>query len=121
VGQELIALESNKMKKPCFWVREERQAKAEVDFILQHQSQVIPVEVKAGKTGTLRSLHQFIALSGKEYAVRLYSGPLSLEEIITTPGKKFKLLNLPYFLSSKIYEYIEALVTGELRIKHRHV
>jgi len=42
---------------------EKRQSTAEIDFILQYEKYIIPVEVKLGKTGTLRSLHQFINLS----------------------------------------------------------
>jgi predicted AAA+ superfamily ATPase len=33
---------------------------AEVDYVIQHENQVIPIEVKAGTTGTLRSLHEFM-------------------------------------------------------------
>ena len=68
---------------------------------------VIPVEVKAGKSGTLKSLHQFMNMSDHKYAVRLYSGNLEISEVKTTEGKEYKLLNLPYFLAGKIHEYLD--------------
>ena len=39
------------------WMRESAGASSEVDYIMQHKSRVIPIEVKAGTTGTLKSLH----------------------------------------------------------------
>ena len=68
---------------------------------------VIPVEVKAGKAGTLRSLHQFIDCSPCRHAVRLYAGPLGLQRAATPAGTPFRLLNLPYFLTSKLHDYID--------------
>lgn len=107
VGQELLAMDMNRLKKIPFWVREEKQSNAEVDFVVPFQHLVIPVEVKAGKTGTLRSLHQYIERSPHPYAVRLYAGPLQPSEAVTPGGKPYKLLNLPYFLAGKINDYLQ--------------
>ncbi|WP_394698524.1 DUF4143 domain-containing protein [uncultured Desulfobacter sp.] len=43
-----------------YWCREKRQASSEVDFVIHKGIRIIPVEVKAGKTGTLKSLHVFL-------------------------------------------------------------
>ena len=107
VGQELICMEPNTRKKQCFWVRQKTQSAAEVDFLLPHAGSVIPVEVKAGKAGRLRSLHQFIDRSPCRLAVRLYAGPLELHAAETPAGVRYQLLNLPYFLTSRLREYIE--------------
>ncbi|NIA30840.1 MAG: hypothetical protein GWP06_13120 [Actinobacteria bacterium] len=72
------------------------------------------MEVKAGKTGVLRSLHQFVQRSDHPYAVRMYKGKLEIVENSTPAGKPYKLLNLPYFLSGKIKEYIEWFMTDPL-------
>ncbi len=106
VAQELICLDPNTRKKHCFWTREKTQSAAEVDFLLLGGGNVIPVEVKAGKAGTLRSLHQFIDGSMCRHAVRLYAGPLDLQQIRTAAGTPFELLNMPYFLTSQIHKYI---------------
>jgi predicted AAA+ superfamily ATPase len=110
VGQELMAMNMKTSRKISFWVREKRQSSAEVDFIVPYGRHLIPVEVKAGKAGTLRSLHQFIDKADHPYAVRLYAGPLETIHIKTPKGKPFTLLNMPYFLSGKIKEYIEWMI-----------
>ena len=110
VGQELIAAASNTRKKQCFWVREKSQAQAEVDFLVQYKGLVVPVEVKSGKTGRLRSLFQFMDRCPHPYAVRLYAGPLEIQQAKTLTGKKFFLLNMPYFLASLIQQYLDWMV-----------
>ncbi|MCP4213356.1 MAG: ATP-binding protein [bacterium] len=107
VGQELMALDMNSPKKVSFWVREQKQANSEVDFVVPYKHYLVPLEVKAGKTGSLRSLHQFVKRSPHAYAVRLYAGPFRLEEAVTPDGKSYKLLNLPYFLAGRIFDYIQ--------------
>ncbi len=107
VGQELISIETNSRKKQCFWAREKSQSRAEVDFIIQHKGRVIPIEVKSGKTGRLRSLHQFMNRSPHEIAVRMYAGPLEIQRLSTPDGKTFQLLNMPYFLASVIHDYLD--------------
>lgn len=39
------------------WIREAKNSNAEVDYVLQVGTRIVPVEVKAGATGRLRSLH----------------------------------------------------------------
>jgi predicted AAA+ superfamily ATPase len=107
VGQELIAAEPNTRKKQCFWVRGKSNAQAEVDFLIQHRDHVVPVEVKSGKTGRLRSLFLFMDRCPHHFAIRMYAGPLEIQRVNTLTGKKFYLLNLPYFLSPAVHEYLE--------------
>jgi predicted AAA+ superfamily ATPase len=106
-GQELLASDILVSKKPTFWVREKKQSSAEVDFVFQFDRYIIPLEIKAGKSGTLRSLHQFMNRCDHTYAVRMYSGPISIEKTKTPEGKYFYLLNLPYFLTGKISDYMK--------------
>ncbi len=112
-GQELMALDMDKPKKISFWVREQKQSNAEVDFVVQFREYVVPVEVKAGKSGSLRSLHQFMDRAPHPYAVRLYAGPLQKTESSTPGGKSYKLLNLPYFLAGKINDYLHWFIEGK--------
>jgi len=51
-GQELLAVNAGNPNKPVFWIREKRQSTAEVDFIVQFENHLVPVEVKSGKSGT---------------------------------------------------------------------
>jgi len=110
VMQELIAHDSRSNQAPHFWVREKRQSTAEVDVIMQQGSRVIPVEVKSGGTGTLKSLHQFMKKASHDFAVRLYAGEFAIIDSETTEGKKFRLMNVPYYLAGKIYDYIDFFI-----------
>jgi len=102
-----LPLQFYKRSWPAFWIREKRQSTAEVDFILQFENHLVPIEVKSGKSGTLRSLHQFIDLSDCKWAIRLYAGNISKETAISPGGKHCTMLNLPYFLAGMVHQYIE--------------
>ena len=110
VGQELQTLSSSVLFTLNFWVREKTGTSAEVDFIVQHQGKIFPLEVKSGATGRLRSLFQFIDQSPHPYAVRVYSGKLKMEKGKTPHGTPFVLLNLPFFLVHKLPGYLDWIV-----------
>jgi len=107
ITQELISLNDFTDKKPLFWVREKKQSDAEVDIVLQHKNLVIPIEIKSGSTGSLKSLHQFINASPHPYAIRIYGGEFKIEKTKTPSGKEYILMNLPYYLGTVIHHYIE--------------
>lgn len=107
VGQELLACETSPLYKLNFWTREKKQSTAEIDYIIKFNNLIIPVEVKSGPTGRLRSLHQFIDRSKHNFAIRIYSGKLQTDKLTTINGKGFILLNLPFYLTGSIYKYIE--------------
>jgi len=108
-GQELLCFSDSVLFRLNYWTRENKNATSEVDFIWPYGNQLIPVEVKAGKAGKLRSLHQFIDRAPHALAVRVYSGRLSLEKTRTISGKEFSLLNLPFYLINKLPEYVRLM------------
>ena len=59
VAQELRLIQDQ--GKLYFWQRMEKSSTAEVDFLAVKQGNVIPIEVKSGAAGRLRSLHLFLA------------------------------------------------------------
>ena len=69
----------------------------EVDFIIQHDSQVIPVEVKSGHNSKLRSLHLFMDEVEHQTAVRIWTGKFSIDKVTTPKGKSFNLYNVPFY------------------------
>lgn len=113
IMQELISLSSQTNHKPNFWVRQKKQSNAEVDIVFAYKSMVIPIEIKSGSTGTLRSLHQFIEAAEHPYAIRMYSGAFGVERAVTPGGKPYILMNLPYYLGTKLPRYIEWFVNTE--------
>jgi predicted AAA+ superfamily ATPase len=106
-GQELLAFQTNSLSNLHFWVREKKESSAEVDFLFQYKGKLIPIEVKSGSVGRLKSLHLYMDLAPHQMAVRFYSGELSISTITTPAGKNYKLLNLPYFLVSQIEHYLD--------------
>ncbi|MBT3804502.1 MAG: ATP-binding protein [Desulfobacula sp.] len=113
VGQELIAVETSPLFKLYFWNREKKQSNAEVDYLIQYEGLLIPVEVKSAATGRLRSLHQFIDRAPHKYAVRIYSGKLEINQIKTLNGKEFLLLNLPFYLTGSIAGYLKWMISND--------
>ncbi|MBN2777568.1 MAG: ATP-binding protein [Bacteroidales bacterium] len=110
VSQEIISTQNDPHFKPHFWVREKKESNAEVDLIFHYKSLIIPIEIKSGKQGTLRSLHQFIEMSPHPYAIRMYAGKFNVTESVTPSGKKYFLMNLPYYLGTQIAVYVEYFV-----------
>jgi len=112
ITQELISLTSSNNKVPYFWIRDKKQSSSEVDLVYTYKSKVIPIEIKSGKVGTLRSLHQFIDRSNHPYAMRIYAGEYNVTETKTPGGTSYRLINLPYFLGTKIPDYVQYFVNN---------
>jgi predicted AAA+ superfamily ATPase len=106
IGQHLLYSEPP-YREPslCYWARESRGSSAELDYVLEHRGRVIPVEVKAGKSGTLRSLHAFVNENGSPLALRFNADPPSLLEAPLEASDRgagtFKLLSLPFYLAGQ--------------------
>ncbi len=106
VGQELLASQYNALSRLNFWVREKATSSAEVDFIWPFEGKLIPIEVKSGTEGKLKSLHLYMDLVSHQMAVRFYAGEILITEAVTPEGKKYHLLNLPYYLASQTERYL---------------
>ncbi len=72
-----------------YWTREKSQSKAEVDFLIQLGNKVLPIEVKSGKTGTLKSLHLYMESKHLHTALRFSTNRPAIEEMngIAPPGQ----------------------------------
>jgi len=110
VGQELLSFQSLSLQKLHFWVRHKKQSDAEIDFIYPYQSKLIPIEVKSGPKGHLKSLHVFLDQSSIHFAIRFYAGSLQIDKLRTGDGKAFYLLSLPYFLATRLEAYVDWLI-----------
>jgi predicted AAA+ superfamily ATPase len=110
VGQELLATHFNVLFTLSFWVRQKKDASAEVDYVLDVDGNLVPIEVKSGAIGKLRSLHLYMEAAPHTFAVRLYSGNLKLDNVRTPGGKQFTLLSLPYFLAAQTEQYVRWMI-----------
>jgi len=113
--QELMAQHHLPSYKPHFWVREKINSQAKVDLLYQYQQFIIPIEVKSGATGTLRSLFQFMDACDHSFAIRILGNQYSIDQLQTSNGKPFLLMNLPYYLGTKIPEYAAYLVQMDIK------
>jgi hypothetical protein len=98
------------MFKLSFWVRDKKESAAEVDYIYAFKGLLIPVEVKSGHVGKLRSLHQFMDAAPHRFAVRVWQGKSTIETARTISGKEFTLINLPLYLVHRIGKELEKVI-----------
>lgn len=101
-GQHLLS-ESEFYEKPelYYWAREKKNSSAEVDYVTASGRNIIPVEIKAGKTGSLKSLHMFLRTKEKAFGIRFNMDLPSLTENVTGlsgENVEYKLLSLPLYL-----------------------
>lgn len=94
-----------------YWARDEKGASAEIDYIIQYGSKIIPIEVKAGSTGSLKSLHLYMGLKKLPLAVRIYSGlPNKTNmQIKDRSGEiiEYKLISIPFYAVNQIYRLLD--------------
>ena len=114
VGQELRACRPFNQEPALFtWIREAKNSNAEVDYVLQVGTRIVPVDVKAGATGRLRSLHMMVSEKKLDLAVRVSSEPMLLNEVATAlpigTAQTFTLLSVPFYLVSKLSRLIAEL------------
>lgn len=114
-GQEILAGKFNILSSLNFWVREKNTSTAEVDYVYAYEGKLIPIEVKSGKEGTLKSLHLFMEQANHAFAVRIYGGKLTITEVKTEIGKQYQLLNLPYYLISQLDGYLSLFTKGTFK------
>ncbi|MCL2219280.1 MAG: ATP-binding protein [Chitinispirillia bacterium] len=71
VGLELKkALADTLQNDLFFWSRETPKSNAEVDYLVQKQGKIIPIEVKSGGTGKMQSMHIFLKEKNAEFGIR---------------------------------------------------
>jgi hypothetical protein len=84
------------------WMRQKYHTSAEVDYLLQIGTEIVPVEVKAGKTGTLKSLHVFLLEKKRSFALRFNADLPSIHDtktcVSTKESRDFRLVSLPFYL-----------------------
>lgn len=94
VGQELLAYSNPHLLSQLFyWERDKQESSAEVDYVISIDRSIIPVEVKAGAQGKLRSLLQFMKEKKPPLGVRISQDRLSFQN---------QILSIPLYLVSEL-------------------
>jgi len=100
VGQELLAYSPfDEEPQIYFWEKDKVGSQAEVDFVISHHGVIVPIEVKAGKTGRLKSLRIFMEEKKSPLGVRISQKPLEFES---------EILSVPFYLLSELGRLIDA-------------
>ncbi len=105
VGLQLLASRSDFQEALHFWVSESSKGNAELDYLASYRGTLTPVEVKAGSSGSLKSLHQFLWRSASRFGVRFHAGPYQDQSnTIHMPEGKltYRLLSLPLYLAETL-------------------
>jgi len=71
VGTELIKSQNNRLPAELYyWQREKGGSTAEVDYVIQQEQNIVPIEVKAGTKGTMQSMFLFLKEKKQPYGIR---------------------------------------------------
>lgn len=87
VGIQLLNRHVRESRALSYWIREKgRQSTAEVDYLIPTPSGLMPIEVKSGATGRIRSLFSYLTASGGHEAVRLFASSGGTEQVTMPNG-----------------------------------
>jgi predicted AAA+ superfamily ATPase len=86
-GQELLAYQNPYCRPLLYcWAREAKNSNAELDYLIQKEGKAIPIEVKSGSTGRLRSMHMFMEKYQVRHGIKISQAPYdSKNQIISLP------------------------------------
>lgn len=102
VGQLLLAYADPYITPHLFfWARDAKSASAEVDFIIAIDGNILPIEVKFGAHGHLKSLHVFLNEKKSKLGIKVSSSPLSYEKGI---------LNIPFYMLGELPRVIRHML-----------
>ncbi len=102
VGQELLAYEDCYLTSHLFfWETEKVGNTAEIDFVTNFHGKIVPIEVKAGKSGHLASLYQFLERKPAPIGLHISTKPLSF---------KNRVLAVPFYLIKEIPRLIASIL-----------
>ena len=106
VGQQISSSQAPLTDPSLFYWQRTGGRQGEIDYIIQHGNSVVPIEIKSGTAGSMKSLHQFMADKNLDLAVRFNSNLPTTEKINvkTTQGDSisYTLLSIPLYLAQQI-------------------
>ena len=110
VFQEMLAAHIQLPEPALFWTRDTSNSNAEIDFCSVWNGRPVPIEVKSGSAGTLKSLGVFMKESSGNLAIRFFDGlPLVQKNIETGTHVPFTLVNLPLYLAGNWQSALDVL------------
>jgi predicted AAA+ superfamily ATPase len=102
VGQELLAYQEPSMPPEIyFWARDARGSSAEVDFVVNFFTKILPIEVKSGGSQKMKSVKLLMDEKKLKQAVRVSTDPLSKVMI----DSEKDCLNIPFYLIGELQRW----------------
>ncbi|MGK5089123.1 ATP-binding protein [Bdellovibrionota bacterium FG-2] len=112
IGQHLLYRGPTYARPALFyWVREVKGSLAEVDYVITSGREIIPVEVKAGSSGKLRSLQQFMKERKTPIGLHFSMAPPFLDRATLTENPQAQILHLPFYMVSEVERLLHDLIT----------
>lgn len=90
-----------------YWLREGHVSNAEIDYVITSGDWMIPVEVKSGSSGSLRSLHQFIYAKNPKVAIRFDANLPSIAKFSNIVKTKHDQRAVDYTMMSLPLYFVE--------------
>jgi predicted AAA+ superfamily ATPase len=106
IGQELLVINESVSAQRNFWVRNAKNSQAEIDFVYQTDTQLVPIEVKSGHNAKIKSMHLFMEESKGNLAVRFWNNPLIINRVELPSGKNYTLINIPFYYAEILEKII---------------
>lgn len=104
VGQLLLAYRDPFISPNLFyWARDAKSSTAEVDFVINIDGHILPIEVKSGQTGHLKSLHLFLNEKDSPFGIKISTAPLSYEK---------QVLNIPFYLINQLPRLVNLSISA---------
>ena len=106
VGQELLANQAiTTPPELYYWARDKHGASAEIDYLVQIGGQIIPIEVKSGKSGRLKSMQIFLD-EHKQYAqIANFGIKISQDNL----QFDHRILSIPFYMLNQIDRIVKAV------------
>lgn len=115
IGQHLH-WEPQVMPELHYWATESRTGNAELDFVVARGRMMVPVEVKSGQSGTLKSLHCFMFRKQLDTALRFDLQPPSVQTVETSvpapdgqQSVSYRLFSLPLYAVERLPALLDTL------------
>jgi len=109
VGQSLIAGGVNKQIDLYYWAKDRDEGSAEVDFCMQHDSQLVGMEIKSGNISKMKSLFSMGNADKNIIPVRISWDSLKVETYKFS-GCTYRLLSLPFYLIDRWSELVNQFI-----------
>lgn len=95
VGQELACItNAGRFSSLTYWHREKKGSTAEVDYLIERNGRVLPIEVKSGSQGGMKSMHAFLRRRGDRLGIKISKYPFSFDGTLRT---------LPFYAIEKLF------------------